>query len=246
MTTTNALVKAQQLAPIHVDMCVLKYPEAVRKQVRHFTYQEEVDFLVADPARALCVATLVSKLKGNTLVLFNLIDKHGKQLYEQLRLLCPEKRVHFVTGIMDAVEREEIRQIVESDENDEHIIVASFGVFSTGVNLRRLHNLVFAAAGKSKIRTLQSIGRGLRTHVSKSYITLYDIVDDLRIGIRRNYAWKHAEMRSILYAEEKFPVTIRALDLDKFLERAAKGSGSPRLDDECRTPLAESPDIISA
>jgi superfamily II DNA or RNA helicase len=126
------------------------------------------------------------------------------------------------------------------------IIVASYGVFSTGVNVRRLHNLVFAAAGKSKIRTLQSIGRGLRTHVSKSYITLYDIVDDLRIGIRRNYAWKHAEMRSILYAEEKFPVTIRALDLERFVERTTKGSGSPRLDDECRTPLAESPDIISA
>jgi superfamily II DNA or RNA helicase len=113
------------------------------------------------------------------------------------------------------------------------IIVASYGVFSTGVNIRRLHNLVFAAAGKSKIRTLQSIGRGLRTHASKSHITLYDVVDDLRVGVRRNYAWKHAELRSVLYAEEKFPVTIRAIDLSKFvLKTAPSVLASPRLDDD--------------
>jgi hypothetical protein len=116
VTTTNALVRAEQLAPIHVDMCVLKYPESVCKQVRHFTYQEEVDFLVSSPARMACVAQLVSKLKGNTLVLFNLIDKHGRQLYEQIEKLCPEKHVHFVVGSVDSVEREEVRQSVEADD----------------------------------------------------------------------------------------------------------------------------------
>ncbi|MDE2106416.1 MAG: DEAD/DEAH box helicase family protein, partial [Patescibacteria group bacterium] len=238
VTTTNELVKAQQLAPIRVDMCVLKYPESVRKLARHYSYQEEVDFLVSDPARALCVATLVSKLKGNTLVLFNLIDRHGKQLYEQIRLLCPERSVHFVTGIVDAGDREEVRQTVETDTDGEHIIVASFGVFSTGVNLRRLHNLVFAAAGKSKIRTLQSIGRGLRTHSSKNHVTLYDIVDDLRVGARRNYAWKHAEQRSVLYAEEKFPVTIHAIDLERFALKA-----SPTL---LASPTLDGPEMDSA
>ena len=233
VTSTNELVKAEQLAPLRVNMCVLKYPDSVRKQVRQFTYQEEVDFLVSSPARNTFVAHLVKKLKGNTLVLFNLIDKHGKALYEQISQLCPERHVHFVTGVMDAGDREAIRQSVEADEDGEHIIVASFGVFSTGVNLRRLHNLVFAAAGKSKIRTLQSIGRGLRTHASKTHITLYDVVDDLRRGQRRNYAWKHAEERSILYAEEKFPTVINAIDLAKFIVSVSPGGlASPRLDDE--------------
>ena len=217
VTTTRELVKAEQLAPIRVKMCILKYPDAICKLARHYNYQEEVEFLVSDPARNKFVAQFVSKLKGNTLVLFNLIEKHGRGLYEQISELCPGKRVHFVTGIMDAMDREAVRQSVEADEDAEHIIVASFGVFSTGVNLRRLHNLVFASAGKSKIRTLQSIGRGLRTHASKSHITLYDIVDDLRIGQHRNYAWKHAEERSVLYAEEKFPVTLHPISLSKFV-----------------------------
>ena len=233
VTTTHELVKAAQLAPIRVKLCVLHYPESTRKQVRHFNYQEEVDFLVSNPARNAFIAHLVSKLNGNTLVLFNLIDKHGRQLYEQIQQLCPERDVHFVTGDVDAGDRETVRQSVEADEDGSHVIVASFGVFSTGVNLRRLHNIVFAAAGKSKIRTLQSIGRGLRTHASKTHITLHDVVDDLRIGQRRNYAWKHAEERSVLYAEEKFPVTIHELDLGKFvLSVSPRGLASPRLDDE--------------
>jgi superfamily II DNA or RNA helicase len=235
VTTTQALVKAEQLAPIRVKLCVIKYPSSTCKQVRQFNYQEEVDFLVGNPARNTFIAHLVSQLKGNTLVLFNLIDKHGRQLYEQIRDLCPNRRVHFVTGIVDSVDREAVRQSVEDDEDGEHVIVASFGVFSTGVNLRRLHNLVFAAAGKSKIRTLQSIGRGLRTHASKTHITLYDVVDDLRTGQRRNYAWKHAEERSVLYAEEKFPVTIHELDLSKFvLSVSPRGLASSRLDEEHR------------
>lgn len=232
VTTTNALVKAEQLAPLRVKLCVLKYPETIRKQVRHFNYQEEVDFLVSAPARNAFIAQLAAKLKGNTLVLFNLIDKHGRGLHEQIQQLCPTKHVHFVTGIVDAVERESVRQSVEADEHGEHVIVASFGVFSTGINLRRLHNIVFAAAGKSKIRTLQSIGRGLRTHASKNHITLYDIVDDLRIGQRQNYGWKHAAERSILYAQEKFPATIQEIDLGKFSLHVSGGRPGDGQDDE--------------
>ena len=229
VTTTSALVKAEQLSPLHVKLCVIKYPVETCKQVRHFNYQEEVDFLVSNPARNVFLTHLVTQLKGNTLVLFNLIDKHGKGLYEQITKLCPDKGVHFVTGIVDSTDRESIRQAVEDDDDREHVIVASFGVFSTGVNLRRLHNIVFAAAGKSKIRTLQSIGRGLRTHASKTHITLYDVVDDLRVGQRRNYAWKHAESRSLLYAEEKFPVTIHQMELERFVTSIApRGLASSR------------------
>jgi len=236
VTTTRALVKAEQLAPIRVKLCVIKYPSSTCRQVRTMDYQEEVDFIVSDPARNAFIAHLVSKLKGNTLVLFNLIDKHGKGLYDLITKLCPGKSTHFVTGNVAADDRESIRRVVEADEEDEHVIVASFGVFSTGVNLRRLHNLVFAAAGKSKIRTLQSIGRGLRTHASKTHITLYDIVDDLRIGQRRNYAWKHAQERSMLYAQEHFPTTIHQVDLAKFVLNV---SDIPLASSRFNEPLAD-------
>jgi superfamily II DNA or RNA helicase len=215
-TTTNALQKAQQLAPIHVKMIVLEYPEQTRKSLRHAQYTDEIDYIVADPARTEFIAQMVSKFKGNTLVLFTLIDKHGKALYERIQALCPHKDVHFVTGSMDGAGRESVRTTVEDTADRDQVIVASYGVFSTGVNLRRLHHLVFASAGKSKIRTLQSIGRGLRTHATKSRVTLYDIVDDLRIGKRQNYAFRHAQERSVLYATEKFPVTLHPINLEQF------------------------------
>jgi len=223
VTTTTALVKREELAPLHVKMVVLEYPEQTRKNLRHTQYQDEVDFIVGDLARSEFIAQTVAKLKGNTLVLFTLIDKHGKYLYERIRELCPNKAVHFVTGSVGADGREEVRQTVENTEDTEQVIVASFGVFSTGVNLRRLHNLVFASAGKSKIRTLQSIGRGLRTHASKTKITIYDIVDDFRIGKRENYAWKHAQLRAELYAQEKFPVTLHRINMEHYAQASQAG-----------------------
>jgi superfamily II DNA or RNA helicase len=223
VTTTTALVKREELAPLHVKMVVLEYPEQTRKNLRHTQYQDEVDFIVGDLARSEFIAQTVAHLKGNTLVLFTLIDKHGKYLYERIRELCPNKAVHFVTGSVGADGREEVRQTVENTEDTEQVIVASFGVFSTGVNLRRLHNLVFASAGKSKIRTLQSIGRGLRTHASKTKITIYDIVDDFRIGKRENYAWKHAQLRAELYAQEKFPVTLHRINMEHYAQASQAG-----------------------
>ena len=232
VTTTTELVKQHQLAPLRVKMVCLKYPEDTCKHMRHSEYTEEVDFIVGNQARNKFVAELVSKLKGNTLVLFTLIDKHGKALYEHIKTLCPNHAVHFVTGGVCADDREDVRQRVEAAEDKEQIIVASYGVFSTGINLRRLHNLVLASAGKSKIRTLQSIGRGLRTHATKNHIAIYDIVDDLRIGNHRNYAFKHAEERSALYAAEKFPVTLHTVSLDAYTRQHLPNVLSePRCDD---------------
>ena len=232
VATTTGLVKAEQLAPLHVKMIVLEYPEQTRKNLRRSQYQDEVDYIVGEPARIEFIARLVAQHKGNTLVLFTLIDKHGKQLYERIRQLCPTKDTYFVTGATGGDERENVRQTVETTDERDQVIVASFGVFSTGINLRRLHHLVFASAGKSKIRTLQSIGRGLRTHASKSKITIYDIVDDLRIGKRQNYAWRHASERAALYASEKFPVTLHPIKMEEFSHLVSPSVlGEPRFNE---------------
>ena len=114
-----------------------------------------------------------------------------------------DRKTFFVFGGTDTDTREEIRRIAERESNA--IIVASYGVFSTGINIRNLHNIVFASPSKSRIRNLQSIGRGLRLSDNKELTTLYDITDDLCSGARKNYTFQHYEERLKIYNEERFP-----------------------------------------
>jgi superfamily II DNA or RNA helicase len=116
------------------------------------------------------------------------------------------RKVFFVHGDTDVDDREEIRRITES-ENDA-IIVASFGTFSTGINIKRLHNIVFASPTKSKIRSLQSVGRGLRLGEGKDKAALYDIGDDLRHNSRVNFSLRHFEERQKIFKKEEFPIKI--------------------------------------
>lgn len=208
VTTTNDLVQEQQLSPLKVKLCVLEYPEAARKQMRRVQYQDEVEFIAQNPARLAFVAQLVKTLKGNALVLFNLIEKQGKELYKQIEDASPNKAVHFIIGEVDGDTREAVRQEVENDKDREQVIVATYGVFGTGINIKRLHHIVLASSGKSKIRTLQAIGRGLRKAAGKKKVIIWDIVDDLRVGAYSNFLWRHAEIRADLYAREKFPITL--------------------------------------
>ena len=115
------------------------------------------------------------------------------------------RTIFFVHGGTDADTREQIRHIVESEQNA--IIVASYGVFSVGVNIRNLHNIIFASPSKSRIRNLQSIGRGLRKSENKEIATLYDIADDLSYGSNHNYTLDHFEERKKIYKEENFDTT---------------------------------------
>ena len=141
--------------------------------------------------------------KGNTLVLFNYVDKHGKPLFDMINSKVDEKRkVFFVSGQVDTSDREAIRGIVEKQQNA--IIVASLGTFSTGINIRNLHNIIFASPSKSQIRVLQSIGRGLRKSDNGEATTLYDIIDDLRNNNNMNFAYLHSDERYKIYEREKF------------------------------------------
>ena len=144
---------------------------------------------------------------GNTLVLFQFVEKHGKILYDLIKEKAHERRkVFFVSGEVDAEVREEIRGIVEKQKNA--IIVASLGTFSTGVNIRNLHNIIFASPSKSQVKVLQSIGRGLRKSEDGRTTVLFDLMDDMHYRQKKNYTLIHAIERMKIYKKEEFDFEI--------------------------------------
>lgn len=233
VASTNQLVKQQQLAPLKVKMVVLEYPELTKKQMKHAQYQDEIDYIVQDPARNEFLAQLVSQLKGNVLVLFTFIEKHGVDLFRRIEQACPHKTCHYIAGSIDADGREAIRQAVEHDDG-EHVIVGSYGTMQLGVNITKLHSIVFASPSKSRYRVLQSIGRVLRLHDTKAQATLIDVVDDLRHGKRVNFVFRHAEARVQYYTSEKFPLTMHKVSLAKFAETL---NTMRKRDETCPSPL---------
>ena len=173
-------------------------------------YQDELDYLVRSDARNRFIKNLALSLEGNTLLLFQFVEKHGHVLHEMIKRET-NRPVYYVHGGVDGDEREDIRKIVETQTDT--IIVASSGTFSTGINIRNLHNIIFGSPSKSKIRNLQSIGRGLRKSDSKSIATLYDIADDLTHGNRKNYTILHFVERMKIYNEEQFEYKIYPVNL---------------------------------
>ena len=207
--STSELIEQKHLSAFIIKCIVLKYPDEDRKMMKSLYYQAEMDWLVRNEARNRFIKNLTLSLKGNTLLLFQYVDKHGKVLYDMLK--DEGVPVHFVHGGVDGEDREEIRRIVEQSPSS--IIVASYGTFSTGVNIRNLHNVIFASPSKSKIRNLQSIGRGLRKSDNKEIATLYDISDDLTWKTRKNFTIMHFVVRMAVYNEEKFDYKIYPVNL---------------------------------
>jgi len=208
VTTTKKLIDRKQLASFRVDIIILKYPDNVCEQFKKIKYADELEFIVGHEKRNKYIRNLVLSLDGNTLLLFRLVKKHGRILYDMIKEKTDDnnRTTFFVYGGTDTEVREQIRAIAETERNA--IIVASYGVYSTGINIRNLHNIVFASPSKSRIRNLQSIGRGLRLSDSNQETVLYDITDDLRWKNRKNYAYRHHEDRMKIYDEERFPYKI--------------------------------------
>jgi superfamily II DNA or RNA helicase len=175
-------------------------------------YQAEMDYIVRLEERNKFIRNLTLSLEGNTLLLFQFVDKHGKVLYDKLKQEAGDRNVYYVAGSVDGEERESIRKIVETESNA--IIVASFGTFSTGVNIRNLHNVIFSSPSKSKVRNLQSIGRGLRKSDTKDSATLYDIADDMSWKQKKNFTLLHFMERIKMYNEEKFPYKLYKVSLN--------------------------------
>ena len=208
VTTTADLIEKKNLADLKINICVLKHTKENRTAQARAKYRDEINYLVDSASRNEFIINLCKVLEGNSLLLFNFI-RHGQELFDMAKAL--NKNCHFVYGGVKGEERNEIREIVESDSNA--LIVASYGTFSTGINIKNLHNIIFGAPSKSKIRVLQSIGRSLRTHESKDKSKLYDIVDDLQKGKWINYTLKHYAERVKLYNEEQFEYSIYSYNL---------------------------------
>jgi superfamily II DNA or RNA helicase len=200
---TANLMANKQVSQLQVRCIVLKYPDEEKKVVSKMDYAAEIDYLVTHPRRLDFVAKLALTRTGNTLVLFQYVDKHGKPLFNKIKELAHDQRkVFFVSGGTDADQREYVRKIVETEEDA--IIVASYGVFSTGISIKRLHNAIAASPTKSIIRLLQSIGRILRLGEGKDVATWYDIADDFSWKSKLNYTLKHFGERFRIYNAENF------------------------------------------
>ena len=212
VTSTVKLQKSKQLAELDISILLMRYHNDVCNLTKDKNYQEELDFIVQYEPRNKFISKLAVDQKGNTLVMFQFVEKHGKVLYEMIRELSTEgRKIFYVSGEVDASDREQIRGIVET-QNDS-IIVASLGTFSTGINIRNLHNIIFATPSKSQVKVLQSIGRGLRQSDDGRTTRLYDIADDLHVGSHKNFTLKHSAERIKIYTKEGFSYKIYPIDL---------------------------------
>ena len=207
VTQTRELIDKGHLSKLQIHILILKH-----KPQKFEIYEEELQHIITHQKRNNFIKNLVLDLKGNTLVLFSRVETHGQPLYELINnSIQDDRKVFYVHGGVDAEERERIREITETEKNA--IIVASYGTFSTGINIKNLHNVIFASPSKSRIRNLQSIGRVLRKGDSKTQAVLYDIADDITHLSRRNYTLNHLIERIKIYNEEKFNYEIVQIDL---------------------------------
>lgn len=215
--STKELMDRNLLTNLRIECLMLRYPAEVRESVCGLDYQHEIEWLVGCEKRNDFIAHLAAATRGNTLVLFNFVEKHGKPLYEKIKGCVEKRNVYFVAGETELEEREGIRAIVEKEENA--IIVASYGTFSTGINIRSLRNVIFASPSKSRIRVLQSIGRQLRKSQGKHIAKLYDLADDLHKGETLNYTLRHFLKRLKIYESEEFQYKLVKMPLDMKITR---------------------------
>ena len=207
VTQTKKLIDQGHLATLDIQCLVLKY-----KPKKFDTYEDEIQFLISHERRNKFITNLALDLKGNSLILYSRVEAHGAILYDLINKKVTEgRKVFFIHGGVDAEDREQVREITE--QQNDAIIVASYGTFSTGINIKNLHNVIFASPSKSRIRNLQSIGRVLRKGKNKVKAKLYDIADDLTLGSRKNYTLNHFIERVKIYVQEQFNYDIISVNI---------------------------------
>ena len=173
-------------------------------------YKFESNYVIQSPGRLAFICNIISRVKGNSLVLFHRIE-HGKKIYEKLRQES-DKNVYYVDGNTDKDIREEYKKKMEAGA--EVVIVASYGTFSTGISINKIHNIFFTESFKSEVIIRQSIGRGLRKHKSKTAVNIIDFVDDLSSPDWDNYLIRHSKARQKIYREQKFPFEVKNVTFD--------------------------------
>ena len=216
VTTTKELIDSGALADLDISVVLLKYADEICQKVSKLKYQDEVDYIVRNEDRNKFITNLALDQDGNTLVLFQFVDKHGKPLHDMMRKKLESfgstnRKLFYVSGETDVDTREKIREITETQSDA--IIVASLGTFSTGINIKSLNNIIFASPSKSQIKVLQSIGRGLRKSADGKGTKVFDIADDLHWKAKKNYTLQHAGVRISIYSKEKFKYKIHEVNL---------------------------------
>lgn len=221
--STKELMEEGQVTNLKINNLFLRYPKEDCILTKGIEYQDEVKFIEGHTKRNALVCKLALKLgkekKENVLILFR-HKEHGKRLFDALSK--KHDKVFFANGDTSVGDRDDLKAIAETDTGV--IIVASYGIFSTGISIKRLHHVIFGSSLKSKVLTLQSIGRVLRKHTSKDIATLWDIVDNLCVEAKsskpgsikyshKNFAYKHGLVRVERYNEEKFDYTIKEISL---------------------------------
>lgn len=209
VSKTKDLMKKNYLSKLMIYGVVLKYPEKLCKLVRKLSFDEEVSFVNKQKIKQYYVCKLADNCKGNTLVLFKKIE-YGTALKEYLETNS-DKKIFYVDGTVSVENRDIAKEYFE--KNDDAILVASYGTFSTGINIKNLPNIIFAESMKSIIQVLQSIGRGLRKHKNKKITNVYDITDSFKIGKRKNFLLKHFFERIGYYEDEEFDYKIKEIQL---------------------------------
>lgn len=211
--STKQLMDEGKITELAPTALILKYDEPTSKSIKGIPYQDEIKWLLAHKKRNVFISRLATaKSTENTIVLFKQL-KHGKLLFDIINKILEgtNRKVYYIAGDVKSDDREKYRNLIEHEKGA--VIVASFGTMSTGVSIKNLNNAIFAHPTKSKIISLQSIGRILRKHKDKSKAYLYDIVDDLSYKKHRNFALKHGTERIKLYGREDFSYKIKKIKI---------------------------------
>lgn len=207
IVTTKQLQDAGRASKTQVTMIQIEHSAETRKEIYDSkAYDKEIELLIGNKFRNRIIKGLASSLKGNTIMLFDRVEKHLDIIAEELKAeIGDRKKVLVISGDVKNADRDTIKALME--EEDGIVLLASYGTMSTGVSIKRLHNLVFCHPSKSIIRILQSLGRTLRLHESKEVANIYDLVDIALYMERPNFAMTHAAERLGFYQEEEHPVT---------------------------------------
>lgn len=214
---SKELIDRGMLTKLQIANILLKYPDEFVARNKDRSYPEEVKMVeeYADRNKVLRFIIDHTPAEHNVLILVNHVQ-HLKDVSKWINDVYPDKKVSIIAGEVKAKEREEIRTGIENEDGT--IILATYGTMSTGVNMPKLHDIVLYANSKSKIKVLQSIGRGLRKHSSKNKIILYDVVDDLSYQTKtgrtvKNYLMKHWDERMKYYMEQEFPAITTKINI---------------------------------
>lgn len=220
-TSTAELMENGQVTELKINSIFLRYPDEFTVKMKGKPYQDEIKVITQAPKRNKWIANLAVKLASkeeNVFVMFKNIA-HGKELFRLIKET--HAKVYYVSGEVDTDTRNALKSMAESGTGI--IVVASYGVFSTGISVKNLHHVILAHPVKSKIIVLQTIGRVLRKHTSKAVAQVWDIIDDMGVKpksatakkkyVHLNYALKHALERIQRYAEEKFNYVMKQVDL---------------------------------